>query len=182
MRLYHGTSFSASRSIINSRKILHKIKRTYDASSTLPTTDGFVYLKSNIGYAIYMANKEAYFQSDKYLSVFEVELSEKELLPDFDELEYVHNIKRQDSSHYNYVDSINKSQCCCVARSLNLFDDVRKQLVLPSSMTRTDPLNSLTDKLIMLRNADDHQNAMELLKEQVWKLFDNHAEKSRQGY
>lgn len=181
MHLYHGTSLSASQSINRSGKIFHEIERTYDVASTVPTTDGFVYLTSNIGYAIYMANKEAYFKKDEHISVFEIELREEELLPDFDELYYVHNITREDSIHYTYLDSLKKSQCCCISRSLTLFDDVKKQLDLPSNMTRSDPLYALTDKLIMLRNPDDHLIALELLKGQDWKLFDISTEHSRQS-
>lgn len=171
MRLYHGTSFSASQSIISSEKILHEIKRTYDDSSPFPTTNGLVYLTDNIGYAIYVANKEAVFRKDDFLSVFEVEVDETELLPDFDELDYVYGIKRVDAADFTYSDSLEKAQSCCTARSLHLFTDIRRQLVLPSSMNLKHELRTLTRELIMLRKHGDHRKACDKLHLHPWHIF-----------
>ncbi|MFJ5159688.1 hypothetical protein ACIP6T_10995 [Pantoea sp. NPDC088449] len=172
MRLYHGTSLSASQSIISSGKILHDIIRTYDESSLFPTTNGLVYLSDNVGYAIYVANKEAIFRKEDFLSVFEVEVEEAELLPDFDELDYVHRIKHAEAAHFNYSDSLDKAQSCCVARSLILQTDIKRQLILPSNMNREHPLRPMTRELIMLRDKGDHQGAVKMLHGQVWKMFD----------
>ncbi|SNY70962.1 hypothetical protein [Pantoea sp. GL120224-02] len=171
MRLFHGTSFSASQGIVSKGKILHIIERTYDESSLLPTTDGFVYLTDNIGYAIYVANKEAIFRKEQFLSVFQAEVNENELLPDFDELEYVYRVARKDAAHFTYADSLNKAQSCCIARSLNLSGDISKQLVLPSSINLSDPLRPLTRELIMLRKHGDHLRAVEMLQGLVWNSF-----------
>ncbi len=176
MRLYHGTSFSASQAIISSGKILHDIERTYDETSLLPTTNGFVYLTNNIGYAIYVANKESIFRKEDYLSVFEVDVDANELLPDFDELEYVYRIKRQDAAHYTYGDSLMKAQSCCIARSLIFFDDIKKQLILPSNTNIEHPDRALTRELIMLRKQGDHPRAVDLLQGQIWNQFASQTE------
>lgn len=173
MRLYHGTSFSASQNIISSEKILHEIERTYDESSLFPTTNGLIYLTDNVGYAIYVANKEAIFRRESFLCVFEVEVEvdEAELLPDFDQLDYVHRIKREDAAHFTYSDSLEKAQSCCVARSLHLFADIRRQLVLPSNMNLKHQFRPLTRELIMLRKNGDHNKASDMLHGQAWHTF-----------
>lgn len=171
MRLYHGTSFSASQSIITSEKILHEIQRTYSESSLFPTTNGLVYLTDNIGFAIYVANKEAILRREDFLSVFEVEVDDAELLPDFDQLHYVHGINREDARHLTYSDSLEKAQACCVARSFHLFTDITRQLVLPSNINRKHQVRPLTSELIMLRKNGDHQKASDMLKRQVWHTF-----------
>ncbi|WP_337021857.1 hypothetical protein [Pantoea anthophila] len=179
MRLYHGTSFSASQSIISSEKILHQIERTYDDSSLFPTTNGLVYLTNNIGYAIYVANKEAIFRREEFLSVFEVEVDENELLPDFDQLDYVCRIKREDTQNFTYSDSLEKAQSCCVARSLYLMSDIRKQLVLPSNMNMKHQLRPLTREVIMLRKNGDHSKASDMLHGQIWHTFLGAQEQSK---
>lgn len=177
MHLYHGTSFSASQSIISSEKILHQIERTYDESSLFPTTNGLVYLTNNIGYAIYVANKEAIFRREEFLSIFEVDVDEAELLPDFDQLDYVCRIKREDAEHFTYSDSLEKAQSCCVARSLHLIEDIRKQLLLPSNMNLEHQLRPLTRELIMLRKNGDHRKASDMMNGLIWHTFSGEDEK-----
>lgn len=179
MHLYHGTSFSAYQSIISSEKILHQIERTYDESSLFPTTNGLVYLTNNFGYAIYVANKEAIFRREEFLSVFEVEVDETELLPDFDELDYVCRIKREDAENFSCSDSLEKAQSCCVARSLHLIADIRKQLVLPSNTNMEHQLRPLTREIIMLRKNGDHLKASDMLHGQIWHTFTCADEQSK---
>lgn len=91
--LYHGTSGKRGNQIIQDGCIKARdVERVYDSSHSLPTTDGNVYLATDISKALYYGNKTAILEDDdQRVKIFKVEITVQDLVPDVDELKYTHN-------------------------------------------------------------------------------------------
>ncbi|MDT2829776.1 hypothetical protein P7H62_02440 [Vagococcus carniphilus] len=114
--LYHGTNYSAGKSIISNKIIKNFITRRFDQHSGTPTTDGFVYLTDSLGYANYFAY-DANRNTDKSnmgYFIFKITLDENILLPDFDEYEFQNSINTNeiDAKNYNFRKSLDELAVC----------------------------------------------------------------------
>lgn len=96
MILYHGTSDLLANEIIKTRKIKNICERSWKGeirtqsgnNINIDTTDGYVYLTNKLSLAIYYGNCANMKQGKHSLEVFifRINIDEKELLPDKDEL------------------------------------------------------------------------------------------------
>ncbi|MFI3605688.1 hypothetical protein [Vagococcus fluvialis] len=94
MKLYHGTTEKNGPLILDDCKIITNAHGHYDNDSgfdeSVITTKGFTYLTSDLAYAIYYANKNSVLEhSREYAYIFEIEIDEHLIEPDFDEIKMV---------------------------------------------------------------------------------------------
>ncbi|EKN5072673.1 TPA: hypothetical protein ACMX4R_002357 [Yersinia enterocolitica] len=171
MKLYHGTSHSASLLIESSGYIACNIARTYGYNSTLPTTDGFVYLTNHPGYAAYMANKVAYEKNDDFFVVYEINIEKEHLVADVDELIYVCGLSEEKAMSLSLQESLELSGCCRTPNNLHVGKSVSKQVTLPCTRNRNHPDLSKSREVIILRREGQSPGALKILDSQEWSSF-----------
>lgn len=152
MKLYHGTSFTAATAIEKCGLILKDVERTYGPTEALPTTNGYVYLTNHPGYAAYMANKEAMFKKSDFFVVYEVEVDERLLHADIDELKYVCDLSEDDALKFTASESLERSRCCCIAQDLAIGIEVKRKVTLPFSGFFKGQNLELSQEIICLRD------------------------------
>lgn len=139
MYLYHGTKKSYGKQIINQGMLKANIKRNYDKKFTksLRTTDGFVYLTNNLSKATYYGNKNCFIFAthdheieEKYY-IFRIQIDEKELLPDRDELRAYYLSEDSDLSI-----SLNKCASVTVDKDVCLKDYNAHYVEIPSAISK----------------------------------------------
>lgn len=157
MILYHGTSDLLANEIIKTRKIKNICERSWKGeirtqsgnNINIDTTDGYVYLTNKLSLAIYYGNCANMKQGKHSLEVFifRINIDEKELLPDKDELK----LNRINPLNVTAEESIKK--CCCVSVDhsldadnyiieyvfVSLFDRSLRKLIMEKSNRRDDP-------------------------------------------
>ena len=76
MKLYHGTTFSASEIIEKEKKLSCNAPRYYSDKHMYPSQEGYLYLTNNPGLAFYYGNKHSVFSEPMELcyTVYEIEL------------------------------------------------------------------------------------------------------------
>lgn len=167
MKLFHGTTFSASLKIENEKSIAHKIIRPYYKGDGLETTDGYVYLTNNVGYAAYIAQRHA-CGIDELCVVYEVEINELELETDIDQLKIIGRIAEDEARAMSAGDSLLTVQSCCISRSLVIGSDVIRKLTLPSASNSKHENYGLLGELRQLRKAGDAEEAAALIPSNMW--------------
>lgn len=171
MKLFHGTTYSASVKIENEKSIAHKIQRPYYKGEGLETTDGYVYLTNNVGYAAYIAQRLAY-EIDELCVVYEVDINEDEIETDVDQLKIIGRITEDDARVLSVESSLQMVQSCCVPRSLVIGSDVVRKLILPSASNSKHQDYELLRELRQLRRAGDSEEADMLIPTNMWvKLY-----------
>jgi hypothetical protein len=88
MILYHGTSEKRGIKILKENCLKTNALRVYGEEHPLPTTEGYIYLTNNLVNAIYYGNNTAWEDGDNYLFVFEIEVEERKLEADMDQIIY----------------------------------------------------------------------------------------------
>lgn len=169
MKLYHGTVHSLSEEIERCGKIAHLVHRPFYEGDDLSTTDGFVYLTDNVGYAAYLAQKNAvYYRNEDMCTVYLVEVNDSELLADVDQLRMKHGMTVAAAQKLTAKQSLQISQSCAIDRSLLIGLDVKAKLVLPSGSNREHSDYKLMSNLRQLRKLGDSNNAINLLTPADW--------------
>lgn len=169
MRLYHGTPLTAAEKIEAKGQISHDIERPYYDDTSMPTTNGFVYLTDNLGYAVYLAQRIAVVNSnDDLCVVYAVEINESELQADIDQLKYIGEMANSQARDLTALDSLDKVQSCQIARSLIIGKDVKEKLVFPSGSNNTHPDYELMKKLRQLRHIGEGVEAESLVQSDKW--------------
>jgi len=161
MQLFHGTIHSLSTEIENSGTIAHLVARPFYEGDDVSTTDGFVYLTDNIGYAIYLAQRNAVYKGEDMCAVYSVDVNYSELLADIDQLRMKHGMT---------VD-LQISQSCAIARSLAIGGDVKAKLLLPSGSNSQHQDYKFMAQLRQLRKTGDAGQALSLVKADNWHHF-----------
>lgn len=169
MKLYHGTSSIAAELIESCGYIAKDVERTYGLDSTLATTDGYVYLTNHPGYAAYMANKEAMFKKADFFVVYEVEVDDKLLKADVDELRYVCDLSENDAVNCTLSDSLKLSKSCCIPQNLHIGKEVVRKVTMPFSGSYKQPLSSDSKEVICLRRPNDEDLALSILNRIGWE-------------
>lgn len=169
MKLYHGTTHSASLKIEEGKTISHQIERPHYHGDGLQTTDGYVYLTNNLGYAAYLAQRLAY--DENLCVVYEVDIADSELETDIDQLKIIGRISAIQALNLSAQDSLEMVQSCCVPRSLVLGKDVISKLTLPSASNSNHVDYDLLLKLRSLRRNGDADASAKLVPQQMWKIL-----------
>lgn len=133
MVLYHGTTLEKGKQIINDGFIKANIERNYGGcEDILPNTrDGFVYLTCNIQTAYYYGNINLTPVDDwdnKYVYIFKIDVDDKLLLPDYDEIKVKTGITNKNMT---VKDSIDLCGCVTVKADLSITDS--KYIILPGT-------------------------------------------------
>lgn len=159
MRLYLGTNEERGTKIIEEGLIRCNVDRLYNTtniSEDLATTDGFVYLTDLLPVAIYYGNKAQILwnrQVGQYY-VFEVEISDTELLPDKDEIQVESGWRKEvllDDGKYTAAYSLQQVHSVTVGRDLRLPGDVTRYAILPDARNLDHPLLVVTNENIVYR-------------------------------
>lgn len=173
MKLYHGTSLTAATAIEKCGLILKDIDRTYGPAEALPTTNGYVYLTNHPGYAAYMANKEAMFKKSDFFVVYEVEVDERFIKADVDELKYVCDLPENDALKFTAYESLERSRCCCIPQDLAIGIEVKRKVTLPFSGFYQGQNLELSKEIICLRSLGEEKRAIDILDHVGWTIFTN---------
>jgi len=160
LRLFLGTNEERGKKIIEEGLIRCDVDRLYNSTNIgehYATTDGFVYLTDLLPVAIYYANKAQIFARlpPGYYYIFEVEISDTELLPDMDEIRiqsaaWNKDILRDDGN-YTAAYSLQQIHSVAVGRDLSLPGDVIRYAILPDATSLDDPLIYVTKENIVFR-------------------------------
>ena len=144
MILYHGTPIKKARKIMQDGIIKSHIKRNYiDYNDTITnTTDGYVYLTTNIYTAYYYGNINSLSQveEDSYVCIFKIDVNDKVLLPDYDEIK----VKCKNANTYEkitYNESINMCGCVTIKNDLEITNS--DYIILPNTGNYIDNENSV---------------------------------------
>ena len=123
MILYHGTSLEKGKQIIEDGVIKANIKRNY-IGEIAPTTDGYVYLTTNLHTAFYYGNITISGIDDynkKYVCIFKIDVEEELLLPDFDEINVIcRTPDKEVDTNTTFTKSIQLCGCVTVNRDINI--------------------------------------------------------------
>lgn len=168
MKLYHGTTYSASLKIEEDKALLHEITRPHYKGEGLETTDGYVYLTNNVGYAAYLAQRLASGVND-FCVVYEIDLADNELEADVDQLKIIGRINESAAKALNAQESLNMVQSCCVPRTLVIGKDVISKMTLPSASNSDHEDYGLLRELRSLRHVGKAEKAETLIPQQMWK-------------
>lgn len=171
MQLFHGTIHSLSTEIENSGTIAHLVARPFYEGEDVSTTDGFVYLTDNIGYAIYLAQRNAVYKGEDMCAVYSVDVNYSELLADIDQLRMKHGMTVDDAKKLTATQSLQISQSCAIARSLAIGVDVKAKLLLPSGSNSQHQDYKFMAQLRQLRKTGDAGQALSLVKADNWHHF-----------
>lgn len=167
MKLFHGTTFSASLKIEDEKIIAHKIDRPHYKGDGLETTDGYVYLTNNVGYAAYLAQRLAQ-DVDDLCVVYEIGIDENELEVDIDQLKMIGRISEDEAKTFSVQSSLSSVQSCRISRSLVIGKDVIRKLILPSASNSEHQDYDLLRELRQLRRTGDDEAALALVPELMW--------------
>ena len=171
MKLFHGTTHTASVNMENNKLISHLIERPHYKGNGFETTDGYVYLTDNIGYAAYLAQRHSVLNDEDLCVIYEVDIATSELGADFDQLKIIGRMNEDDASKHNTMSSLASVQSCRVARSLKIGSDVTRKLTLPSGSNTDHEDYPLMVKLRELRKAGNAQAAEALIPKHMWEIL-----------
>jgi hypothetical protein len=154
MILYHGTTENLGVKIIQDKEIKNQVKRIYN--DDIATTDGLVYLSNLMSGAIDFGNRNAIQNRENYIYIFECLIDEKELLPDYDEINPSINpsIELKDPFEVQKFDppkSMEWFNSVTIARNLLLPEDVKRYKILPSTVNYIDNHRDITVSAIRSR-------------------------------
>ncbi|EMJ6878044.1 hypothetical protein [Enterococcus faecalis] len=157
MKLYHGTTVTKGDQILKSGIIDGFAKGNYDDSDPdYTTTKGFVYLTPDPVYAYYYAQFQSIFfeESRDYAMIFEVEVDNSKLEPDFDELMMVARYSKEEVLKATVSESLEMANSIRVAGILLLESDVKRYSTFPLQTNRTF---SKADRDILMRFASQRE-------------------------
>lgn len=169
MKLFHGTTLSASLNIENDKAISHLIVRPHYKGDGFETSDGYVYLTDNAGYAVYLAQRHSVLYDEDLCVIYEINIPTNELEADLDQLRMVGRMSENEASKHDASSSLSSVQSCRVTRSLKIGLDVTKKLTLPSGSNPEHKDYPLMVKLRELRHAGDAQAAENLIPNNMWE-------------
>ncbi|GAA0849352.1 hypothetical protein ABER99_21520 [Paenibacillus glucanolyticus] len=138
MILYHATYETRAKEILSAGVVKSTgVIRNFDTSSTYPTTEGFVYLTDSFPLSIFYGARVIPIDSNDQIYIFEVEVSEEELLVDEDEIGVMSIWPRtreliQARSPFLWNDSLEILHSVRVKRDLIIGVDVKRYLTLPT--------------------------------------------------
>ncbi|WP_431021814.1 Acyl-CoA synthetase [Erwinia rhapontici] len=167
MKLFHGTTFSASLKIEDEKIIAHKINRPHYKGDGFETTDGYVYLTNNVGYAAYLAQRLAQ-NIDDLCVVYEIDIDENELKTDIDQLKIIGRMPEGEARAFSVQSSLSSVQSCRISRSLIIGADVIRKLTLPSASNSGHQSYNLLLELRKLRRAGDAEESIALVSQGMW--------------
>lgn len=176
MYLYHGTKESYGKQIIKQGIIKANIKRNYDDNfaESIRTTDGFVYLSNNLSKAAYYGNKNCFIfatqdkEIEEYYYIFRIQINEKELLPDKDELRAYYLPEESDLST-----SLTNCMSTVVNRDICLKDYNSHYVKIPSSMCKNNsPQLEFNIDFIKLYQIEKRDRLIDYQKEYIKKSYE----------
>ena len=90
MILYHGTTYKRAKQIFEQRIIKKDCDRFFNEEDNGDgySTNGYVYLTNEVTYALYFANSHHFVDKSDVLVVFRIDVPDKLILPDYDEMRY----------------------------------------------------------------------------------------------
>lgn len=142
MILYHGTSYQRGIKILESGCLKSNIERFYDQNCDFPTTNGYVYLTNHIFKAIHWGNITASIEQDTKLMLFQVDVQEELLEPDYDELKYT--LPFNPDSKMTFMDSLRLVYSVRVAQDIMLKQHRGKYAEMISTHCPGNELSKLT--------------------------------------
>lgn len=160
LTLYRGTTFSRAQEIARTGEISNRAVSMMNVSDELKTTEGYVYLTSNPGNAVYYGNGLALMNKEDQFCIYRCVLDIGELSADMDELNIQRNVPHDEQ--VTAQESLLEVLICRINRSLVLGTDIRDYLFLPSR--RQGYIQSVTD-LINLRRARYTQRANDVISD-----------------
>ena len=162
MLFYHATSKKLGDQIINDGFIKHIVPRIH----TLPvpiysngiaaktaTTDGYVYLSTSPFMAITYACTTAFIKNENKIMLFRLQIDEKRLVPDLDELSH-HCVRWRIKYPQNITTRQCIEACYCVAAGfdIGLKEHKAQYAVLPSLLYGEDITRKDAEFTLFLRN------------------------------
>jgi len=169
MKLFHGATHSASLKIENDTLISHLIERPHYKGDGFETTDGYVYLTDNAGYATYLAQRHSVLNEEDFCVIYEVDIPTNELEADFDQLKMVGRMSEDEANKHDALSSLSSVQSCRVARSLKIGSDVTRKLTLPSGSNIEHEDYQILIRLRELRRAGNAQEAEKTIPCHMWE-------------
>lgn len=176
MYLYHGTKESYGKQIINQGILKANIKRNYDKkfAKSLRTTDGFVYLTNNLSKATYYGNKNCFIfathdqEVEENYYIFRIQIDEKELLPDRDELRAYYLPEESDLDI-----SLTKCMSAVVNRDICLKDYNSHYVKIPSSLCKdSSPQLEFNFDFIKLYQIEKRDGLTDYQKDYIKKSYE----------
>lgn len=172
MHLYHGTTLKNGQQIIKDGFIKANIKRNYvDYDEHIKnTTDGYVYLSVNLHTAYFYGNINLAdeISTEKYVYIFSIEVDDKLLHPDYDEVKV---ITGKEYEGLSVVESINLCGCVTVNKDLDIR--TAKSLILPGTLNQDADIKIVEycRKLSALQlGGKDIDNVVDKIeKDSIWK-------------
>ncbi|ARC67256.1 hypothetical protein B14_200045 (plasmid) [Bacillus licheniformis] len=138
MIVYHGTSEHRAKKILEDKTIKHEIDRVHHLIEEMKTTDGYTYVSNMFSVAAYFGNLTTIVEDKEspYYYVFEIDISESELHPDWDETNPNINLQLDTSRSYENLtvqESFDLFHSASINRDLQLGVDVKRYMKLPST-------------------------------------------------
>ncbi|MEG1631857.1 MAG: hypothetical protein RR423_06350 [Hydrogenoanaerobacterium sp.] len=148
MILYHATRKSLGDKILKAGFISCTVSREYTSpysisingrNANIATTNGLVYLSNSPIMAITFANATAYKANETKIYIFEIEIDEKLLLPDKDQLA-LESVRRNCSFPKGITAQESIKECYCAAYPFDIKFKQNKTrfLILPSTLYGED--------------------------------------------
>lgn len=171
--LYHGTTLVNGIQIIKDGCIKANIARNYfDYDEKIKdSTDGYVYLTTNLYTAYYYGNiniLEKKDDEDKYVYIFKMEIDDCELLPDYDEI-ILKTRKRFEK--ISFEESIRVCGCVRVKKDVKI--NKAEYVILPGTNNRLEEEQTLLIcrelSKLQIQEGDAEKIIHSITKKYQWK-------------
>lgn len=161
-------------SILEEKYINPDAKGFYDDDkfSKYLTTKGFIYVSDDPIFAFYFAQKNsiALEHSYDYAYLFMIDIDEKDLQADFDDLRIVRRLDFDDYKDYSASDSLEKCGSARIERRLNLSDEVIAYAKIPLQTNKQQTYEYREDMMEIVGCRKEKELTSEL-REKVDEIF-----------
>lgn len=161
MILYHGTTQKRGEEILASEIIKCKTERDFEAAGSFNgTTDGYVYLTTDLSRALYYGNAKTIGNDyDRLVYIFKIDIPEELLMADLDELFVV--TRKEYPFDTSAVESIKICQCVRVPQDISIKNS--KYTIMPSTKNSCYPeeIYKLRQQLFDLNQVKNRDNIKE---------------------
>lgn len=173
MILYHATTEKRALSILKERTIKKNVDRYYtkEENGSGYSTQGYVYLTPEITFAIHFADCHNLIDKAPALYIFRLDIPNKIVEPDYDELRYQHAGQDQIDSYGGALNcSIEEYKSCRVAQNLEFdrFDSWVCKIDLSDGVDINDITEFAGQNLIYVR---EHytQKQLSFINSIIWE-------------
>lgn len=145
MILFHGTSKSKGEKILKDGYFSITAEGNYQNKfcavegkiHSIETEPGYIYLTNYFSRAYVYARSGIVnnYSDDKDIYIFKLDIDERELLPDYDELKIVYPKREEKLRNYNALELLNKIFTTRVAKNLYLKNTKAEVLSIPCDYT-----------------------------------------------